>query len=436
MDIRDEYSSLKLTVYFRCFTGRTMCLFCLHDIDRSSAPVPGALCDQCEQPVNKEACLVSLESYMAYVRTFCAKEVTRKTEARYVPRAMVAVTIDFAPLPLVEAFMERCTKAGSNPKLPAWDQEGPRTLAVRRPNERVWCFTTYGAVVELFRGEAIRLSVPDGQVAIGALHQLPQGSVITPLPPLEVSWKRTEVCPEVYVSKMTIKCSTGNIACQPNTYLHLSAQHPADTSQDSAPLKRWKHLPMYDNYNIYCRYKLKEFILKNKKGLLKPHRGVLVEAVQKPTWELDRDPALVEARVPSPNFEVRPRCWLPNQHPRLTRSACGMDTLSEHLARKEREEKERKDMEDKERMFQSAYEHWERKHYHEGKERTMRCNSTQENRDANYRSFGYSMDNDPRFNGLHEAHGYEGVGPDPCDPKNRRAWLLNASPPPKRHKHR
>jgi len=35
------------------------------------------------------------------------------------------------------------------------------------------------------------------------------------------------------------------------------------------------------------------------------------------------------------------------------------------------------------------------------------------------------MESDPRFNGEHEAHGDDGVGPDPCDEKNTRNRLLN-----------
>jgi hypothetical protein len=79
-----------------------------------------------------------------------------------------------------------------------------------------------------------------------------------------------------------------------------------------------------------------------------------------------------------------------------------------------------------------TYEAWERKGYKVGKEITMRTCETEERRIAIFRSFGYSMDLDPLFNGEHEAHGYDGVGPAPCDDGNNRRWLNNtlAGPAP------
>ncbi len=43
----------------------------------------------------------------------------------------------------------------------------------------------------------------------------------------------------------------------------------------------------------------------------------------------------------------------------------------------------------------------------------------------NLARFGYIFEIDPRFNGEHAALGYDGVGPDPCDPDNLRCWLEN-----------
>ena len=57
----------------------------------------------------------------------------------------------------------------------------------------------------------------------------------------------------------------------------------------------------------------------------------------------------------------------------------------------------------------------------------MRTCGTEERRKANLARWGYSMDTDPRFNGEHATHGYDGVGPDTCDDKNRRNWLLNTT---------
>ena len=79
----------------------------------------------------------------------------------------------------------------------------------------------------------------------------------------------------------------------------------------------------------------------------------------------------------------------------------------------------------KEAAFMESYKEWERNAYRLGKAVTRRTCGTKERRAANMARFGYSMDIDPRFNGAHTALGYDGVGPDPCDPHNHRAWLLN-----------
>ena len=91
-------------------------------------------------------------------------------------------------------------------------------------------------------------------------------------------------------------------------------------------------------------------------------------------------------------------------------------------------EKERKISEEEDAAdaaFEKAYEAWERRGYMVRKEIAMRTCGPEERRIANFRSFGYSMDLDPRFNEEHEAHGYDGVGPAPCDDGNNRRWLLN-----------
>ena len=77
--------------------------------------------------------------------------------------------------------------------------------------------------------------------------------------------------------------------------------------------------------------------------------------------------------------------------------------------------------------FEKEYEARERRGYKVEKEITMRTCGTEERRNANLASYGYSMDTDPRFNGEHASHGYDGVGPGPCDEKNRPKWRLNTT---------
>ena len=70
---------------------------------------------------------------------------------------------------------------------------------------------------------------------------------------------------------------------------------------------------------------------------------------------------------------------------------------------------------------------WERNAYALGKEITLKTCGTEERRNANLSRFGYNMEMDSRFKGDHAGLGYDGAGPDPCDDRNKRGWLLNAS---------
>ena len=56
-------------------------------------------------------------------------------------------------------------------------------------------------------------------------------------------------------------------------------------------------------------------------------------------------------------------------------------------------------------------------------------NGTKERHEANFAKIGYNFEKDPRFNGAHVALGYDGVGHDPCDPHNHRAWVTASMVP-------
>ena len=220
---------------------------------------------------------------------------------------------------------------------------------------------------------------------------------------------------------MTITACAGTVSCHRATTLHVSPAHPHDVNN----IKRWTHLPFYSNWQLYIRYKCNIFLKKNMRHL--ECADILMEAISKPTWEASSPPTVVAARIPGEDFEVTRRGYLPYQHPKLTSDASGVATIKEHLE-KEAMEKKRVAIEDAaEAAHIQAYQAWERVGYRIGKEITMRTCATKERQEANWARFGYSMAADPRFNGQHESHGYDGVGADPCDPDNRRSWLLNAA---------
>ena len=115
--ITGESIALKLTVHFRCFSGRTICLSCLHDIDRAQAAVPGALCDPCEGLVNDEVFLVSPDTFMAQVRVLLAKKVTSRSPSTSRGPVSHYSWTSFR-CHQISALMERCSEAGRNSKLP------------------------------------------------------------------------------------------------------------------------------------------------------------------------------------------------------------------------------------------------------------------------------------------------------------------------------
>ena len=227
------------------------------------------------------------------------------------------------------------------------------------------------------------------------------------------------------LNTVVITACTGVVSCHPKTTLHVSPVHPHDTSDDKKTLGRWTHLPFYNDWKLYIRYKCKKFLKFNEKFL--NCSDILIKATDLPTWCASVPPEVVQNRVPGPDFKVTKRGYLAYQHPALTRASAGLKTLREHNEEMEKERmiSEREDEVDA--AIEKEYEAWERRGYKVEKEITIRTCGTEERRKANLARWGYSMDEDPRFNGEHEAHGYDGVGADPCDARNNRNWLLNTT---------
>ena len=120
---------------------------------------------------------------------------------------------------------------------------------------------------------------------------------------------------------------------------------------------------------------------------------------------------------------------MPYQNPKLSANAEGNLEVLQDQMKKEEAVRKRKAAVDakrfKEAEFLESYKQWERDAYTRGKQVTRRTNGTKERAEINLARFGYSFDIDPRFNGEHKALGYDGVGPDPCDPHNQGPWFKN-----------
>jgi hypothetical protein len=225
----------------------------------------------------------------------------------------------------------------------------------------------------------------------------------------------------VELTTVTITACTGNKSCHSNDVLSVSPVHPHDLTN----VKRWTHLPFYNDWQLYIRWKVKAFLRLNAADLT--HGEMLVAATMKPSWEATDPPVTVESRVPGACFKLKRAGYLPYQNPRLSRNDAGSLAVLEDHIHKEAAEQKRKVAEDAvEAAFVESYKQWERDAYIRGKEVTMRTCRIKERREANLARYGYSMEIDPMHNGKHASLGYDGAGPDPCDPQNMRSWFLNS----------
>jgi hypothetical protein len=295
----------------------------------------------------------------------------------------------------MERFMDEVAEKGRLDSAMPWDKEGPRVLAKSFKDSKSWLFTTFGCVAFLASFEELDAVIRENEVAFGLLRQPDsKGDCFLLLPPCEVSWDTREVSKNVELTTVTITTCTGNISCHPHAVLAVSPMHPHDFTNH----RRWPHLPFYNDWQLYIRWKAKHYLRRNEEFLHKG--GVLVAATKESTWEAEEPPVLVASLVPAANFKVTPRCALPYQNPKLTRESAGMETIKESLKRKAVEDA-------REAAFLEELAQWERNAYALGKEITLRTCGTEERRKANLARFGYIMEMDPRFNGEHAALGYD-----------------------------
>ncbi len=123
-------------------------------------------------------------------------------------------------------------------------------------------FTTLGVVAHLASFEELDAEIRKGEVAFGPLRWPDKkGDCFLLLTPLEVSWASKEVAENIELYTVTITACTGIISCHPNTFMFISPLHPHDFTN----CKRWPHLPFYNDWHLYIRWKC-EVLLKEKSG--------------------------------------------------------------------------------------------------------------------------------------------------------------------------
>ena len=230
-----------------------------------------------------------------------------------------------------------------------------------------------------------------------------------------MTWESKEVSQSIELFTVTVIACTGIISCTPNAVLSVSPVHPRDFDN----CKRWPHLPFYNDWQLYIRWKVKFFLRRNQEHLA--CGDILVEATKKASWEAEESPVVVALLVPGDDFIVTPSSYLHYQNPKLSRAVAGVDTLQDEMEKRAARHKRVATEDAREAEFLEKYKQWERDAYRIGKQITKRTNGTKETQEMNFARFGYNFAIDPRFNGEHKALGYDGVGDDPCDHHNHRS---------------
>ena len=408
--------------------NRNLCLLCLHEIDRDAPCEEDGTCENCRDDLNAKFYMTSYAYYKAIIGEALLRELDKnKNGNAYISRSAVTVKVHNVPLDFMKQFMEDVRKEGRDNAEP-WDREGPRVLVKASKTQYVWLLTTARAVRTVCQFGTKGALIPADQAAFGDTRQFPKGDLIKWLPPMMLTWDKHPIDDDVWGCVLTLKAPTALLSCNRHTTLSFTPHHPVDTTSEGSSLRRWPHLPFYDNWEVYNLFEFRRYLKTCQSKLVATGKAEILAAISNPAWGAPNPPCLVDSRVPGEEFQVTDRSPLPYQHP-LLKSAGWIKTLYEVKQREQVDALQQSKQQEEEDSYTRSMAAWERRAYLDGKEMTSRVNNTAERREANYRRYGWSMDLDPRFNGMHEAQGYEGVGPDPCDPNNRRSWLLNCTVP-------
>ena len=404
--------------------SRTACLGCLMDMHSEEPFDEEGECDRCGDSLSTLCLPMTAASWIAILRQAIYKECLKKHASAYVAHHLCTVSVKGFPLELLEDFMQKATDAGRVSD-EDWDKEAPRTQWQALEDKQSWVFTTEGAVA--FICDLGTLLKPDSDFAWRGNCLTSAGDVISVVGPFEVNARQEEVMEEVFVNTASLRFSTGIVPRRDSTFLRFTPLHPVDTATDSADLGRWRHLPFYNDYEVYWRWKVGQALKGAGQQLPGSCKKILLSSTGKRTWGAAGGPQVVTSRLPPPSYHHGTTQAVPWQHPKLTRDRAGYKTSGDalRLEAKNAARAAARDKADADYEAQKKAE-YERFCYQEGKKITLRVLSKGGGTEQMLlRQYNYQKEDDNRFNGRHAAVGYDGVGPDPCDPSNRRGWLKN-----------
>ena len=403
---------------------RTACLGCLHDMHSDEPYDEVAQCDRCGEPLSTLYLPVDASQWVAMARRAIYKDVLKKKDASYVAHSLATVTVQGFPLELLENFMEEATAAGrEGPN--DFDKEAPRTQWRRLDKKQSWLLTTVSSVAFLCGFHHLLLPEDNGS-AWDNCRQVATGDILCACPPFEVWASQAEVMKDTLVNTVQFRFSTAIIPNRANTYVRFSGQHPVCTTPEGADIRRWPHLPFYSDYQQYLRWRLGVLVRGNRRRLVAAGKKNLLDSIALPSWKAAGPPEVVPDRLPSDTYSEDDQA-VPWQHPKLTSKMAAFKTSGDAVRLREASARDAAAAAQAAELYEARkkaeYERW---CYQEGKRMTLALLAIP-GREADLagRTYNYSKERDPRFNGEHAAAGYEGVGPDPCDPSNRRSWLMN-----------
>ena len=160
--------------------------------------------------------------------------------------------------------MKEVAENGRLERAKTWDKEGPRVMAKNFKDAKSWFFIIFGSVSHLASFEELDAVIKEDEVLFGLLRQHDKkGDSFLLFAPCEVSWDSKEVAQNVKLTTVTITACTGNKACHPHAVLSFSPKHPHEFTNS----KRWPHLPFYNDWQLYIRWKAKFYLRRNQDHL-------------------------------------------------------------------------------------------------------------------------------------------------------------------------
>ena len=239
------------------------------------------------------------------------------------------------PRPLWLAWMREARLAGRKAD---GIKETTRAKWKNFEGDESWLFTTMEAIAALAGTGKIQNVVKEGERAGPGWRQLHNGSYVFQVPPCEATRIEEEVSEGTTLGRCSVTLTTATVPRSENTFPLTTAAHPDTVDPYQALVARWPHLPLYDDYHVYLRSKIREIILRNEDmGLSLPeHSASWGKAVNSDAWWEGGQHTPQEARERFPEVDDKGKEEQRFQHPLLILPRLGVATKHFGISEKSR----------------------------------------------------------------------------------------------------